>query len=68
MPSQKEQILDLAQENRRLREDVYRHVEITNAELGALKADVEWLKRFFWVVATSSVGAFFAAIANLLKL
>ena len=28
--------------------------------------DVDWLKRFFWVVATASIGGLVAAIWNLL--
>ena len=28
--------------------------------------DVDWLKRFFWIVATASIGGLVAAVINLL--
>ena len=28
--------------------------------------DVDWLKRFFWIVATASIGGLAAAVINLL--
>ncbi len=28
--------------------------------------DVDWLKRFFWIVATASIGGLIAALLNLL--
>jgi len=36
--------------------------------LTGMKTDVSWLKRFFWVVAISSIGAFATGVANLLFL
>ena len=50
------------------------HIETTNREMGEVKTDlakvktdVAWLKRFFWIVATSSIGALLAGVFNLLK-
>lgn len=53
---------------------VEEHIEIINHELGSVKTDVaqiktdiDWLKRFFFIVATSSVGALIASLFNLLN-
>lgn len=35
-------------------------------DLAIVKNDVNWLKRFFWIVAGSSVGALIASVANLI--
>jgi len=32
-----------------------------------LKTDVRWLKKTYWVVASASIGAFIAAIFNIIK-
>lgn len=45
---------------------VFDHVAQTNEELGQIKTDTEWLKRFFWIVATSAIGGLIAALLNLL--
>ena len=51
------------------------HIEVSNKEMGELrdginevKTDVAWLKKFFWIVATSSVGAVVTGIINILGL
>jgi hypothetical protein len=45
---------------------VFEHIATTNTEMGQIRADVDWLKRFFWIVATASVGGLIAAVINLL--
>ncbi len=52
---------------------VEKHIETTNKEMGEVKndlakvkTDVSWLKRFFWVVSTSSIGALITGLINLL--
>ena len=61
------------EQDRRL-DKVELHIETTNREMGEVqrdlakvKTDVSWLKRFFWIVATSSVGALIAGVINLLS-
>ena len=56
-----------------LRKCVYDHIAKFNEELGgvkvdivAVKTDVNWLKRSYWVIATASIGALAGAIINLI--
>ncbi len=35
-------------------------------DLTKVSTDVDWLKRFFWVIATASIGGLLTAIINLL--
>ena len=51
-----------------------KRLEIANAEMGEVKLnlvgirkDVEWLRKFFFIIATSSVGAVVASTVNLFK-
>jgi archaellum component FlaC len=58
-----------------------KHIETLNNEMGsvkdelsnlredisAVKTDVEWLKKFFWIVATSSVGALATGLISLIE-
>jgi len=53
---------------------LYNHAEIANREMGEVKTtmaiiknDVAWLKKFFWVVASSAIGALGTGLLNLLK-
>lgn len=39
------------------------HLQTNMIKVGT---DVDWLKRFFWVIATASVGGLIAALINLL--
>ena len=45
---------------------VFGHISKTNEEMGQIKTDVGWIKRFFWIVATSAIGGLIAALLNLL--
>ncbi len=38
------------------------HIETKLTKVGT---DVDWLKKFFWIVATASIGGLIAAILNL---
>lgn len=42
------------------------HLPHIQTELTKVGTDVDWLKRFFWIVATASVGGLITAIINLL--
>lgn len=42
------------------------HLASTKEDLGGVKSDVCWLKKFFWLVASSSVGAFIASLFTLM--
>ncbi len=43
-----------------------KHIQILNEEMGEVRTDVKWLKQFFWIVATASVGALVAALFGLI--
>ncbi len=45
---------------------VFSHIAKTNEEVGQIKTDVSWLTRFFWIVATASIGGLIAALLNLI--
>lgn len=45
---------------------VFGHISKTNEEMGHIKTDVVWIKRFFWIVATASIGCLIGALLNLL--
>jgi len=45
---------------------VFGHIAKTNEELGEIKTDVSWIKKFFWIVATSAIGGLIAALLNLI--
>ena len=42
--------------------------DVTDLKIGmnGVKTDVSWLKRFFWIIATASVGALLAGIINII--
>jgi hypothetical protein len=42
------------------------HLVHLHTNLTKVGTDVDWLKRFFWVIATASIGGLIAAIINLL--
>ena len=45
---------------------VFDHIATTNEEMGQIKTDVSWLTRFFWIVATASIGGLIGALINLI--
>lgn len=42
------------------------HLPHLQTDLTKVSTDVDWLKRFFWIIATASIGGLIAAILNLL--
>ncbi|MDO8469565.1 MAG: hypothetical protein Q7S84_00910 [bacterium] len=42
------------------------HLPHIDGKLTRVCTDLDWLKRFFWIVATASVGGLIAALLNLL--
>lgn len=42
------------------------HLVHIQTDLTKVGTDVDWLKRFFWIIATASVGGLITAIINLL--
>ena len=42
------------------------HLVHLQTDLTKVSTDVDWLKRFFWVIATASIGGLIAALLNLL--
>ena len=42
------------------------HLVHLQTDVTKVSTDVDWLKRFFWVIATASIGGLIAALINLL--
>jgi len=42
------------------------HLQHLETDMADVKTDVAWLKRFFWIVITASVGALATGIINLM--
>ncbi len=42
------------------------HLVHLQTDVTKVSTDVDWLKRFFWVLATASIGGLIAALINLL--
>ena len=42
------------------------HLAHIQTDLSKVSTDVDWLKRFFWIIATASVGGLITAIINIL--
>lgn len=42
------------------------HLVHLKTDVSKIGTDVDWLKRFFWVIATASVGGLIAALINLI--
>jgi hypothetical protein len=42
------------------------HLAHIQTDLTKVGTDVDWLKRFFWIIATASIGGLITAIINLL--
>ena len=42
------------------------HLVHIQTDLSKVSTDVDWLKRFFWIIATASIGGLVAALINLL--
>lgn len=42
------------------------HLVHLQTDLTKVGTDVDWLKRFFWVIATASIGGLIAALINLI--
>lgn len=46
--------------------EFYKDFSEERVKSGVVKSDVDWLKRFFWVVATASVGSLVTGVLSLL--
>ena len=53
---------------------LYNHAKVANEEMGAVKidlatvkTDVAWIKKFFWIVATSAIGSLGTGLLNLFR-
>ena len=45
--------------------NIEEHIETINKEMGCIKTDVSWLKKFIWIIASASIGGLIAGILNL---
>lgn len=41
------------------------HLTETAKDIGEIRTDIEWIKRFFWVFATAAIGALVSSVVNL---
>ena len=55
---------ELWEEIRDLKDNHLPHIQ---NELTEVKTNVEWLMKFFWIIATASIGSLIASIMNLIK-
>jgi len=62
--SSKEDIKQVQSDIKDIRENHLGHIKV---ELEGLKTDITWIKKFGYLVASSSIGAFFTALANLFR-
>ncbi len=42
------------------------HLVHLQTDITRVGTDVDWLKRFFWIIATASIGGLIAALINLI--
>lgn len=42
------------------------HLVHLQTDMTKIGTDVDWLKRFFWIIATASIGGLITAVVNLL--
>lgn len=42
------------------------HLVHLQTDMTKVGTDVDWLKRFFWIIATASIGGLMTAVINLL--
>ncbi len=42
------------------------HLVHLQTDMTKVGTDVDWLKRFFWIIATASIGGLITAVINLL--
>lgn len=52
-------VREIKNDIRTMKENHLSHIE---KDMGVMSNDIDWLKRFFWVLVTSSLGAFLGAI------
>ena len=43
------------------------HLHRLETDMATTKTNTEWLMKFFWILATASIGGFVTSIMNLLK-
>jgi len=42
-------------------------VDLIKGKTDTISNDMEWIKKFFWVIATATIGSLVGAIINLIK-
>ena len=62
--SSKEDIKQVQSDIKDIRENHLGHIKV---ELEGLKTDVVWIKKFFWIVASSAIGSLATGLLNLFK-
>lgn len=64
MPTIQEKIEKIEENIANLKENHLAHMQVDLARLGN---NVDWLMRFFWIIATASVGGLITGLITLLK-
>jgi len=59
----KEEIKDIKKDIKDIKENHLAHIEV---DLASISTNQKWLMKFFWIIATASVGGLIAGLANLL--
>lgn len=67
MNSEMGELRDAQKETKTEVSNVKAQVITVNTTVAEVKNDVGWLKQFFWIVATSSIGALVTGLLNLLS-
>jgi hypothetical protein len=58
------QVSDICGDLRNIKENHLAHIERNTANV---MNDMEWIKRFFWIIATSSISALVASLFTLIQ-
>ena len=64
MSKELEKFTEIEQDIQEIRENHLPHLQ---EQIVRIQVDVSWLKRFFFIIAGSSIGSAISSIANLLK-
>ena len=56
---------ELHAELEEIRDKLDNHITHISADISQIKTDIDWIKRFFWLIAGSTITAIVAAVLGL---
>lgn len=62
--SEEEKVNDIHDDRKIIKENHLAHIQV---DLATVKANQDWLMKFFWIIATSAVGGLVVGFFNLMK-